>query len=63
MSGAERMRPVGVEEGRIDTSQTKLLLLSKVQCLDLASLQPDPRMPDPVCLPRDILALIRFFLF
>lgn len=56
------MGPVGVEEGQIDTSQTKHLLLSKVLCLGLASPKPDDSlMPDPLCLPRDILALIRFF--
>ena len=60
--GAGWMGPVGVEEGQIDISQTKHLLLSKVLCLGLASLKPDDSlMPDPLCLPRDILALIRFF--
>lgn len=55
---------VGLEEGQIDSSQTKHLLLSKVLCLGLDRLKPhDSLMPDPLCLPRDILALIRFFLF
>lgn len=63
MLGAERMGPVGVEEGQRDTSQTKHLLLSKVLCLGLDSPKPDPLMPDPMRLPRDILALIRLFLF
>lgn len=58
------MELVGVEEGQRDTSQTKHLLLSKVLCLGLDSLKPDDSlMPDPLCLPKDILALIRFFLF
>lgn len=54
----------GVEGGQIDTSQTKRLLLSKVLCLDLDSLKPvDSLMPDPLGLPRDTVALIRFFSF
>lgn len=54
----------GVRKGKSDSSQTKHLLLSKVLCLGSDSLKPDESlMPDPLCLPRDILALIRFFLF
>lgn len=55
---------MGPEGGQTDTSQTKHLLLSKVLCLDVDSLKPDDSlMPDPLRLPRDTVALIRFFSF
>lgn len=50
-------------EGRvIDTTHSERLLLSKVLCLGLDSLKPgDSPMPDPLCLPKDTLALVRVF--
>lgn len=56
------MELVGVEEGqRYQPNKASASIESAVFGL---SLKPDDSlMPDPLCLPKDILALIRFFLF